>query len=115
MRLKSVKIYSKLWLLSSQCNTETQYLPLGEAKFTKLLEELKKAKRYIFLECFIIEGLMWNSILEILVEKLVRVDVRVIYDDAGCLLLYLTDMIKSLKNGNKVLHFNPWYPYYLLA
>ena len=39
------------------------------------------------MEYFIIEeGIMWNSILDILVEKAKRgVDVRVIYDDVGCL------------------------------
>ena len=33
-------------------------------KFEALLDELKKAKRFIFLEYFIIaEGIMWNSVL----------------------------------------------------
>ena len=51
--------------------------------------ELRKAKHYIFLEYFIIqEGIMWNAILEILQEKVRQgVDVRVIYDDMGCIRL----------------------------
>ncbi len=50
--------------------TFTEYLPIGEKKFERLQQELKKAKHYIFLEYFIIqEGVKWNTILNILVEK----------------------------------------------
>lgn len=68
-------------------DTQTTYFNIGEAKFAVLLEELEKAERFIFLEYFIIEeGRMWNSILEILERKAKQgVDVRVIYDDIGCL------------------------------
>lgn len=68
-------------------NTKTTYFNLGEEKFATLLEELEKAERFIFLEYFIIqEGKMWNSILEILERKAKQgVDVRLIYDDVGCL------------------------------
>ena len=50
-----------------------------------MLEDLKKAERYIYLEYFIIEqGIMWNSILEILEQKVKEgVEVRLIYDDVG--------------------------------
>ena len=46
----------------------------------------EKAERYIFLEYFIVDnGIMWDSILEILIEKVKQgVDVRMMYDDAGC-------------------------------
>ena len=67
-------------------NTGTQYLSPGEQMFEKLLEELDKARRYIFLEFFIVqEGIMWNSILSILKEKARQgVTVRLMYDDMGC-------------------------------
>lgn len=69
-------------------NTATTYFPSGEAKFEAVLMELEKAERFIFLEYFIIqEGKMWNSILEILERKAKQgVDIRVVYDDIGCLL-----------------------------
>lgn len=69
-------------------NTESQYFPTGEAFFPVLLHELSLAKRYIFLEYFIIgEGVMWNQILQILKEKAaIGVDVRIIYDDFGSLM-----------------------------
>ena len=45
-------------------NTWTQYFPLGDQVFPVMLEELKRAERYIFLEYFIIgPGLSWDSIV----------------------------------------------------
>ncbi|MBO4898051.1 MAG: cardiolipin synthase [Clostridia bacterium] len=63
-------------------NTDVTFFPSGEAKFAALLEELKKAEKFIFLEYFIIaEGYMWGKILEVLIEKAAAgVDVRVLYD-----------------------------------
>ena len=63
-------------------DSAVKYYPQGEDFFTDLLEELRKAERYIFLEFFIIEeGYMWGKILEILTEKVAAgVDVRVMYD-----------------------------------
>lgn len=63
-------------------NTMVTYFPLGEDKFKAMLEELKKAEKFIFMEYFIIdEGYMWGSILKILAEKAKQgVDVRVMYD-----------------------------------
>ncbi len=49
-----------------KCN----YFACGEEKFPVLLEELKKAEKFIFLEYFIVEeGYMWGSILEISKRK----------------------------------------------
>ncbi|MEG1687380.1 MAG: PLDc N-terminal domain-containing protein, partial [Angelakisella sp.] len=73
---------------SPLCNhTLSEYLPSGEVKFQRLLEELQKAEHFIFLEYFIIEeGKMWNSVLAILEQKVKEgVDVRVTYDDMGCI------------------------------
>lgn len=69
-------------------NTDIQYLNMGEKLWESMLEDLKKAKKFIFLEYFTIEeGKFWNSILEILKEKAANgVEVRVIYDDIGCML-----------------------------
>ncbi|MCF0150137.1 MAG: cardiolipin synthase [Firmicutes bacterium] len=63
-------------------NTQTQYFSSGEATFDAMLEELRKAEEFIFLEFFIIaEGQMWGQILPILAEKAAAgVDVRVMYD-----------------------------------
>ena len=68
-------------------NTETEYYSTGEEFYPKLLEALKSAEKYIFLEYFIIsEGRMWDSILDILTERAKNgVDIRIIYDDFGCI------------------------------
>lgn len=68
-------------------HTETTYFPLGDDMFPRMKEELEKAEKFIFLEYFIIHpGQMWNEILDILRRKAAQgVDVRVMYDDVGCL------------------------------
>lgn len=63
-------------------NTETEYFPLGEDKFASMVRELEKAKKFIFMEYFIVEeGKMWDTILEILKRKAQEgVEVRFMYD-----------------------------------
>lgn len=63
-------------------NTEVTYFPLGEDNFEALVPELKKARKYIFMEYFIVEkGYMWDTILKILVQKAREgVEVRFMYD-----------------------------------
>ncbi len=94
-------------------NTHTTYFKSGEEKFAALLEELKKAERFIFLEYFIIqEGKMWNTILEVLERKAKEgVDVRVVYDDIGCLLtLPYKYNLKLEAKGIKCRVFNKFKP-----
>lgn len=95
-------------------NTLTKYLSPGEVKFEHLIEELKKAENYIFLEYFIVqEGKMWNTILEILKEKASNgVLVRLIYDDIGCFFLLPKNYPKQLKEyGIECVIFNPFRPF----
>ena len=63
-------------------NTEVTYFPLGEYKFRYLVEELKAARKFIFMEYFIVEeGYMWDTILKILRKKVREgVEVRFMYD-----------------------------------
>lgn len=94
-------------------NTIVEYLPNGETAFQKLIEELEKAEKYIFLEYFIIkQGYMWKRILDILIRKAqAGVDCRVIYDDFGCLLNLPHNYHKQLeKYGIKCAIFNPIVP-----
>lgn len=62
--------------------TQTTYFNSGESQWLAILNELKKAENFIFLEYFIVEeGIMWGKILEILTQKADDgVDVRFIYD-----------------------------------
>lgn len=96
-------------------NTETTYFKIGEEKFEALLRELKKAEKFIFLEYFIIqEGKMFNSILEILEENAKQgVDVRLIYDDVGCIVTLPHNYKNTLEaKGIKCRVFNPIKPFF---
>ncbi len=94
-------------------HTDVEYLKIGEEYFERLKKELRKAKKYIFLEYFIIEeGYMWDSILEILKEKVKEgVDVRILYDDMGCILTLPNKYYQKLISyGIKCCSFNKFIP-----
>lgn len=94
-------------------NTEAKYYSLGEELYAELLEELKKAEHFIFMEYFIVEeGTMWNSILEILEEKVkAGVDVRFMYDDLGSVSILPTGYDRKLEaKGIQCMAFNPFIP-----
>ena len=82
----------------SYTNTETEYFPLGDAAFPQMLEDLEKAEKYIFLEYFIIQpGIFWDSILAVLEQKAAQgVEVRVLYDDFGCMFTLPRDYNETL-------------------
>lgn len=106
--------YIENYSLSNLCkHTKTTYLSSGKVYFEKLLPALKKAKKFIFLEYFIIaKGNMWESILEILKKKVSEgVEVRLIYDDFGCITTLPNHYDKELeKLGIKVAVFNRFVP-----
>lgn len=79
----SGKIYRYVRRLSDLSESSAKYYPSGESMFEEMIEDLKKAKYYIFMEFFIVEeGYMWNTILEILKERVDDgVEVRFMYDD----------------------------------
>lgn len=94
-------------------NATVKFLSPGERKFEALVRKLKTAEHFIFMEYFIIqEGVMWNTILDILVQKVKEgVDVRVIYDDVGCLQTLPYKYNEKLeKMGIKCEVFNPFKP-----
>ena len=95
-------------------NSSTTFFPSGEAKFEAMLEELKKAEKFIFLEYFIItEGFMWGSILKILADKAAQgVDVRVMYDGMCEISTLTADYPKRLaKLGIKCKPFSAIHPF----
>ncbi len=96
------------------CNNEVTYYNFGEKFYPELLKELKKAKKFIFLEYFIInKGKMWNGILDILKEKAAQgLDVRVLYDDMGSLGMLSPKFPKELNSfGIKCIAFNELSPF----
>ena len=94
-------------------NSKVQFLNTGETFYKELLAELENAKKYIFMEYFIIErGQMWNNILEILKRKVKEgVEVRVMYDDLGTIHKLPNNYPKQLKKfGIKCVKFNSFVP-----
>ena len=62
-RIKYITDYTNYPVSS---NNDVTYYELGELAYKEMLKELKKAKKFIFFEYFIIaKGKMWDSILEI--------------------------------------------------
>ena len=80
-------------------DTAQQYFPLGEDMFPQLLVDLRKAEKFIFMEYFILEeGNFWNGILEVLKQKAAAgVEVKVVYDDVGCMMTLPGNYDKILK------------------
>lgn len=94
-------------------NCKTVYYPTGEEMFEPFLAELEKAEKYIFIEYFIIGyGKMWDKIHKILKRKAESgIDVRVIYDDIGCIMTLKRDFAKELeKEGIKCRVFHKFTP-----
>ena len=94
-------------------NTTAEYFQVGDDMFPVLVRELKQAKKYIFIEYFIInDGVMWQTILNILEKKAAEgVDVRLIYDGFGCLTTLPHKYYEELqKKGIKCQVFNPFRP-----
>ena len=84
LQAKSLCKTSKVHLYT---NTKLEYYTSGEQLFESMIQELKRAEKFIFLEYFIIEnGKFWGDILSVLIEKAkLGVEVKLVYDDVGCM------------------------------
>ncbi|MDD5969360.1 MAG: cardiolipin synthase [Anaerostipes sp.] len=94
-------------------HTQTKYFSSGEECYEAVLEELRKAEHYIFMEYFIVkEGSMMDEMLDILKEKADNgVDVRFMYDDVGCISVLDADFYKKMESyGISCMRFNTFVP-----
>lgn len=94
-------------------NTKATYFSCGEEKFPALLDQLKCAEKFIFLEYFIVaEGYMWGSILNILKQKAAQgLDVRFMYDGMCSISLLPYNYPKMIeKYGIRCKMFSPIRP-----
>ena len=92
-------------------NGTSKYYPLGDDMFPDMCEDLKKAKRYVFIEYFIIApGKLWGTLTDILAERAsAGVDIRVMYDDLGSIGTYsVKDIAELKKKGIQCIPFNPF-------
>lgn len=93
---------------------DVKFFDLGEKYFESLVNDLKTAKNFIFMEFFIIDyGTIWDEIYSILRKKVQEsVDVRVVYDDIGCAGKVRSNFAKELrKAGIKCEVFNRFLPF----
>ncbi len=96
-------------------NTESKYFCSGNAFFSDVLQRLKQAKEFIFMEFFIIsDGVLLSRTLNILRDKVKEgVLVRIIYDDMGShktLSRKTKNKIKSM--GIELCPFNKILPFF---
>lgn len=90
-------------------NTEATYFKEGKDYFKEVVAVLKTAKKFIFIESFIIKpGKMWDEVLEILSQKVKQgIEVRVMYDDVGSAFSLPNDYTERLeKQGIQSVVFN---------
>lgn len=91
-------------------NVSSKYYDLGDKVFIDLKKDLMSAKKYIFMEFYIIDkGEISQEIFKILKNKVKEgVDVKIIYDSYGCIGKFTKKMREDLINsGVEVYTFNP--------
>lgn len=93
---------------------ESKYYKVGQDMYADMLEDLKNAKEFIFVEFFILKpGIMLDGIIDILEQKAKEgVQVRLIYDDLGCINDLPNKYYKILQSkGIHCACFNPFRPF----
>lgn len=94
-------------------NNEAKYYSVGDDAMPDIIEAIRSAKDFIFVEFFIInKGYMWGTILEELTKKAAQgVEVRLMYDGTNAILRLPKDFPKEMeKLGIKCKVFSPIYP-----
>ncbi len=94
-------------------NTSIKYYPTGEEFLPAFIDALKQAKKFIFIEFFIIRiEESWDQILQVLIQKVKEgVEVRVICDGFGTYMVSAKEYQKYLHElGIKAKVFNVIHP-----
>lgn len=91
-------------------NTDVEFYDYATAGLDAQIEEIKKAKHFIFMEYHAIEdAIAFNRLKDALIERArAGVEVRMFYDDVGCVFFLNKDFIKEMRaNGIECRVFNP--------
>lgn len=94
-------------------NTDTKYFKCGELFFEEYLNDLKNAKKFIFLEYFILEkGIMLDTIIDVLKSKAKEgVEIKIMYDDLGSINRLSRKFHRELASvGIRCVKFSPFIP-----
>ena len=101
----SKNVYTSVYRATS----DLKFYPSGEQAWEDMIESLKNAKKYIYLEFYIIDcGVLWERVEKILLQKAKEgLEIRILFDDMGSLGKFKTSVIKKLnKNGIQTCRFN---------
>jgi cardiolipin synthase len=84
---KALAILNEDKLSSVYRDTSATFYSTGESIFEAIISDLKAAKKYIFVESFIVDlGYVWDTVHDILKQKVKEgVEVRMLYDDVGAM------------------------------
>lgn len=95
-------------------NTSCEYFPLGELQFERMIEDMEKAEKFIFLEYYILgDGILWRRIQDVLIQKAkAGVEIRLMFDDFGSLISAPERLCRQLgRYGIKAIRYNPIHRY----
>ena len=93
---------------------DTRYYSVGDDMFVDMIADIEAAKEFIFLEFFIMKpGYMFDTLINALEKKAKEgVQIRLIYDDMGCIDEFPPQHYKVLQaKGIHVACFNPFRPF----
>ena len=110
-RLSAYLQKREFWLYR---NTNAAYFEEGEAFFQDLVQHLKQAETYIFMEYYILaEGSVWDEIFAALRERAAAgVEIHLIVDDFGTLTRLSDETLQTIRDaGIEVEIFNPVHRY----
>lgn len=95
-------------------HNKVKYYPMGEDVFEGIIKDLEQAKKFIFLDFFIVaEGALWDVVHAVCVNKLREgVEIKFLYDDFGAMLRTERNFAEELRReGFEVAIFNPIHRY----
>lgn len=83
-------------------NTQLKYFDNGKTAFEDILQKMKNAKKFIFIEIFILsDGIVWQEMLKILKEKAAAgVEVRLLVDGLNSVSFFRRSYCKYLRTLN---------------
>ncbi len=89
-------------------NTGLKYYPSAAATFDDVIEKMKSAEKFVFIEFFAVsDGVLFERMLRVLEDKMKNgLDVRIIYDDMGSRNLSRKTKKRIKKCGGKIRVFN---------